>query len=249
VRKPWLIDEVAHAGAEHLDPAFVVAYDRKAGFDPAEDLGVLRDCGLGKTSALVDLGAGTGLFALAAAEEFGHVVAVDVSPPMLRFLGERAIELGVANVDCVDGGFLSYAHRGPEVDAVYTRNALHHLPDFWKAIALERIAQMLKPGGILRVRDLIYDFHPSDAAMALEHWLDSAVEDPASGYTREEFAEHIRCEHSTFRWLFEPMLTAAGLDIAHADFRRSIYGSYTCIKRTLDREGIRQPARSLESPG
>ena len=34
-----MIDELAHAGPEHLDPAFVVGYDRKQGYpDPAEDL-------------------------------------------------------------------------------------------------------------------------------------------------------------------------------------------------------------------
>ena len=35
----WMIDELAHAGPEHLDPAFVAGYDRKQGDpDPAEDL-------------------------------------------------------------------------------------------------------------------------------------------------------------------------------------------------------------------
>jgi hypothetical protein len=28
-----LFDDLAHAGAEHLDPAYVAAYDEKAGFD------------------------------------------------------------------------------------------------------------------------------------------------------------------------------------------------------------------------
>ena len=32
-----MIDELAHAGPEHLDPAFVAGYDRKQGYpDPAD---------------------------------------------------------------------------------------------------------------------------------------------------------------------------------------------------------------------
>jgi hypothetical protein len=27
--KPWMLDEPAHAGPEHLDPAFVAGYERK----------------------------------------------------------------------------------------------------------------------------------------------------------------------------------------------------------------------------
>ena len=92
---------------------------------------------------------------------FGQVTAVDISPAMLQLLRERAAAAGVANLECVQAGFLSYQHAGPPADAVYTRNALHQLPDFWKALALDRIGRMLRPGGVLRLRDLIYDFQPS----------------------------------------------------------------------------------------
>ena len=40
--KRWWLDERAHAGQEHLDPVYVSGYDRKAGFDPSEDIDVLR---------------------------------------------------------------------------------------------------------------------------------------------------------------------------------------------------------------
>ena len=107
--KPWMLDELAHAGPEHLDPAFVAGYERKQGFpDPAEDLAVLAAHGLDQTSTVVDLGAGTGRFALAAASRFGRVTAVDVSPAMLAVLRQRAAAAGVANLECVQAGFLSY---------------------------------------------------------------------------------------------------------------------------------------------
>jgi ubiquinone/menaquinone biosynthesis C-methylase UbiE len=228
--KPWLIDEVAYAGREHLDPALVAGYDRKQQADHTEDLAVLREHGLDDRATLVDLGAGTGRFALAAALEFRHVVAVDVSPAMVAVLRDRVSEAGVSNVDCVQAGFLTYEHAGPPADAVYTRNALHQLPDFWKAVALDRIARMLRPQGLLRLRDLIFDFQPAEADRIIARWLDGAATDPAEGYTHEDFVEHLRSEYSTFRWLLEPMLAAAGFQIVQAGFRCHVYGAYTCIK-------------------
>jgi hypothetical protein len=104
------------------------------------------------------------------------------------------------------------------------------LPDFWKALALDRMAKLLRPGGVLRLRDLIFDFRPAEAEAVLDDWLDGAAGDPSRGYTREDFAEHLRTEFSTFRWLLEPMLAAAGFTIVTASFEGSIYGAYTCIK-------------------
>jgi ubiquinone/menaquinone biosynthesis C-methylase UbiE len=226
-----MIDELAHAGPEHLDPDFVAGYDRKQGYpDPAEDLDAFAAHGLGPASSVVDLGAGSGQFALAAARRFGHVTAVDVSPAMVAVLRERSAAARLANLECVRAGFLSYQHSGPPADGVYTRNALHQLPDFFKALALERIARMLRPGGVLQLRDLIYDFCPADAEGIFRRWFEHAATDPAEGYTGEDYAEHIRTEFSTFRWLLEPMLAAAGFEIVTAEFDRRLYGAYTCVK-------------------
>jgi ubiquinone/menaquinone biosynthesis C-methylase UbiE len=228
--RPWTLDELAHAGPEHLDPAFVAGFDRKQGADPVDDVAVLRRHGLDETSTLLDLGCGTGRLALAAAPHCRRVVAVDVSAPMLELVRRRIADEGVENVDCVRGGFLSYEPEGQAVDFVYTRNALHQLPDFWKAVALDRVAGMLRPGGVLRLRDLVFDCMPSEVDEVIGRWLDGAVDDPAQGYTRADFVEHIRSEYSTFRWLLQPMLAAAGFDIVVVDFRRSVYASYTCVK-------------------
>jgi hypothetical protein len=59
---------------------------------------------------------------------------------------------------------------------------------------------------------------------------------PCSGQsphgTREDYAEHIRTEFSTFRWLLEPMLAAAGFEILTVEFDGHLYGAYTCVKRS-----------------
>jgi SAM-dependent methyltransferase len=227
----WLFDELAHAGAEHLDAEYVATYDRKAGTDPEEDLAVLRDLGLDETSVLVDFGAGTGTLALAAAPVCKRVVAVDVSPTMLSSLRTRAERLGLTNVECRQAGFLTYKHQGDPAHFVYSRNALHHLPDFWKALALERITSILRPGGMLRLRDLVFAFDPQDSGRRIEAWLSHAAERTEEGWTRAELETHLREEYSTFSWLLEPMLERAGFEIREAGFSESgIYAAYTCVK-------------------
>jgi len=230
--KPWWLDERSHAGAEHLDERYVSGYDRKAGFDPTEDLDVLQRHGLASDSVVVDLGAGTGGFALAVAGLCRHVVAVDVSPAMTAAIRGRVTELGLDNVSVVDGGFLSYEHHGQPADVIFTRNALHQLPDFWKAMALDRMASMLRPGGILRLRDLVYDFAPAEADVRIEAWMSGAVTDPALGWTADELAEHVRGEFSTYSWVLEGMLDKTSFDIVDRTFRRSAYGTYTCKRRS-----------------
>ena len=84
---------------------------------------------------------------------------------------------------------------------------------------------------VLRLHDLVCDFQPSEADAVFQWWLDGAADDPVRGYTRLDLAEHIRTEHSTFRWLLEPMLAAAGFEVLTADFERSVYGAYTCRRR------------------
>lgn len=229
--RSWWLDETAHAGSEHLDPAYVAGYERKAGFDPSEDLEILQRHGLDRDSVVVDLGAGTGVFALAVAPLCAQVIAVDVSPAMTAALRDRVESLGLRNVSVVDGGYLSYQHRGAPVDFVYTRNALHQVPDFWKAIVLDRIAALLRPGGVLRLRDLVFDFLPAEAEARIESWMAGAVSDAAAGWTAAELAEHVRGEFSTYSWLLDVILEQTGFEIVERGFHRSAYGAYTCKRR------------------
>jgi len=230
-RPGWFPEEIIRAGEEHLDPGYVETYDAKAQTDPADDVALLRARGLEETGTLVDLGAGTGTLALAVAPFCRRVIAVDVSRPMLAALGERAAEQGIGNIEPVQAGFLTYEHQGPPADVVYSRNALHHLPDFWKAVALTRIAAILKPGGLLRLRDLVYDFEPHEVGEFFEPWLSKAPATPDRGWTRQELETHIREEHSTFTWLLEPMLEHAGFIIEERDTAARLYAAYTCVRQ------------------
>jgi SAM-dependent methyltransferase len=227
----WWLDELAHAGPEHLDAAYVSGYDRKASTDFSVDVELLTGLGMDGSSTLVDLGCGTGGLALAAAGICRRVVAVDVSAAMLDALAARARDRGLDALEVVRAGFLTYEHRGEPADFVYSRNALHHLPDFWKAVALRRAAAILRPGGVLQLRDLVYGFEPEEAEAAVEAWLDRAAARPEDGWTRPELETHLREEHSTYDWLLRPMLERAGFEIRRAEVAGTrTYAAYTCVR-------------------
>lgn len=218
----WQFDEVGHAGSEHLDAEYVAAFDAKAATDWSDEIETLLDHGIGKASTVVDLGAGTGTFAQALAPHVRRVVAVDVSPAMIAASRARGVE-------AVQAGFLDYRHEGEPADAVFSCNALHHLPDFWKATALVRITRMLRRDGVLRLIDLAYSFEPNEAAEAIAAWLAAAPRDRTQGWTAAELARVIRTEHVTFTWLLEPILERARLEILDRWVDDDqIFAAYTC---------------------
>ncbi|HEX5622778.1 MAG TPA: class I SAM-dependent methyltransferase [Solirubrobacteraceae bacterium] len=216
----WLLDELSTAGREHFDSDHARRYDGKEDAGAAEELALLERLGVaGPGCCVVDIGTGTGQFAFAAVAVCERVVAVDVSPVMLGRFREKAAASGADNLEVVEAGFLSYRHTGAPADAVYSRLALHHLPDFWKAVALTRIAAMLRPGGIFRLSDVVYSFAPDEAEERIESWIATTMSaDVHDGWTRAELAEHVRDENSTFSWLLEPMIERAGLKIFDAEY-------------------------------
>lgn len=214
----WMLDELASAGRENLDPDHVARYDAKMDSRAAHEVAVLRRAGLTQDAVVVDLGAGTGQLTLAAAAACRRVVAVDVSPVMLAALRARVRDAGLRNVEVVRAGFLTYVHEGEPADVVYSRYALHHLPDFWKALALVRMRTMLAPGGLLRLSDVVWSFDAREAPARIEAWCATARAPVEGEWSRAELEEHVREEHSTFTWLLEPMIERAGFTIEEATY-------------------------------
>lgn len=216
----WLLDEVASAGRENVDIDHVARYDDIADSSGAAEVALLEELGLNRYSCVVDLGAGTGQFTLAAAPVCSRVVAVDVSPVMIERLRAKAAASQVDNVEIVEAGFLTYEHRGPPADFVYSRWALHHLPDFWKALALHRSRSILRHGGVLRLSDVVFSFDPSEAEERIRQWCATLPSEPANGddWVRADIEEHVRDEHSTFTWLLEPMMERSGFRIEDVEY-------------------------------
>jgi ubiquinone/menaquinone biosynthesis C-methylase UbiE len=119
-----MLDERASAGRENLDAGHVARYDAKEDANASGELMLCQALGLRPDATVVDLGAGTGQFALAAAPACARVVAVDISPMMLERLRAKRDHAGLDNLEIVNAGLLSYEHRGSEPDLVYSRYAL-----------------------------------------------------------------------------------------------------------------------------
>ncbi len=135
---------------------------------------------------------------------------------MLHLLQTKVGESNLSNVEVMQSGFLTYEHRGDPADFVYSRYALHHLPDFWKTMALERVRRIVHRGGILRLWDVVYNFDPTEAEDRIEAWCAKGGNDVEGEWIRAELEEHVRDEHSTFSWLLEPMIERSGFEIENA---------------------------------
>ncbi len=66
-RPGWQLDELTSAGRENLDADHVARYDTKMDARAADEVALLQRLGLTTQSVVLDLGAGTGQFTLAAA--------------------------------------------------------------------------------------------------------------------------------------------------------------------------------------
>lgn len=215
----WYPDEQENAGRENLDPAHVAQYDRKEQIDLVSEIELLTDLGLNSESEVIDLGAGTGQLTTKIAPLCQWVTAVDVSPVMLEALRQNVRSVGLKNVDVVESGFLTFKpHRRP-ADFLYSRLVLHHLPDYWKAIALKNARMSIRPGGILRLCDVVYHFDLEQAESKLQAWSATlSYNEPEGSWNRADIEEHIRDEHSTFSWILEPIIERSGFRIEKVEY-------------------------------
>lgn len=222
----WMFDERQHAGQEHLDPDEAARFDEKLPFDPSSEVELLLEFGLTEMDTIVDFGTGTGAFPLAIADHCARVIAVDISEAMLDIVTDRIAQQGVENIETVNSGFLSYKHRGPLASYAFSKDALHHLPDFWKIEALKTVAQSLEPGGIFRLRDFVYSFDPLESYPAIDSWLEAHKH--STKFTDEELYRHVKAEFGTYGFLLESMLEVVGFTILAADYEGKYYAEYTC---------------------
>ncbi|WP_313691715.1 class I SAM-dependent methyltransferase [Halorarum halobium] len=222
----WTIDEKRHAGTEHLDPEEVARFDEKMPFDPSVEIDVLREFGLSREDTVIDFGTGTGVFPLAVAKHCDRVVAVDVSETMLNAVEEKIEDRRMRNVETVHDGFLSYDHSGGPASFAFSKDALHHLPDFWKIEALKNVGNTLEAGGIFRLRDFVFSFDPQDSRTEIESWLEE--KNRSTIFTDEELYVHFREEYSTYGFVLEALLERAGFEILEATYEDDFYAAYIC---------------------
>lgn len=226
----WYFDEFKMAGVAFHDAAQVEVYDRnQTSSTPEKEQALVTRLEISTNHSVIDLGAGTGNFAIQAALTGAYVYAVDISQSMLSYAQNKAQKTGVTNIKFHQAGFLTYQHQD-QLDFVVTKNALHILPDFWKMAALLRIAALLKPKGVFYLRDAIFSFPPADYEASINEWIRRVAKPEGTGWTAKDFEMHVREEYSTYTWIIEGMLTKAGFEIVEASYNTPTYAEYLCIK-------------------
>lgn len=105
---------------------------------------------------VVDLGAGTGLLALAVAPRVREVFAVDISERMLERLDDAAIADGIHNIEFVRGDLRRLPLEDESATLVISNYAFHHLDDAGKQLALAEARRILQPGGRLVIGDMMF---------------------------------------------------------------------------------------------
>lgn len=136
-REHWNSDEANH---------WVVAQDRyDRQLQPFGD-GVLTAAAITDSDRVLDIGCGTGITTLTAAETAVSAVGVDVSEPMLDLARQRATEASATNVEFVVADAQTYEFD-TKFDVAISRFGIMFFDD--PHAAFTNIAAALKPGGRL----------------------------------------------------------------------------------------------------
>jgi ubiquinone/menaquinone biosynthesis C-methylase UbiE len=226
---PWQYDEFKHLATDFHDPQQVATYDARQRTNLQNEEKFVQELGIEAAHTVLEYGPGTGAFTLAAAKKCKHVYAVDISKAMLAYAHRQIVAAGLANVTFSQAGFLTYVHAGEPVDFIVTKYAFHHLPDFWKAVALQKMNKLLKRDGLLVIEDVVFSFPPDQYAEHVQNWIDT-MGNSGQSFSREDFEGHIRDEHSTFAWMLEGLLRDAGFRIERVHYWSPIYAHYRCRK-------------------
>jgi ubiquinone/menaquinone biosynthesis C-methylase UbiE len=190
---------------------------------------LLRSLPESRQSAL-EIGCGTGDFARSLARHFERVIAVDLSPEMVR----RASELsrGIENVDFRQSDVSAWDMPSAAFDCIVSIATLHHLS---MEETLQKLAAALRPGGVLLVLDLyqprtLVDWIWSASAYQwnrlLRTWHLRRLREPA--HVRQAWAEHAR--HDVYPTLAEVHSLAERL-LPDAIVRRHLFWRYSLIWR------------------
>jgi SAM-dependent methyltransferase len=137
---------------EWLDPHLPTVFSRWHDFHEAcfssISAGLIDDANIGPGDAVIDIGSGSGIPALAIAQTVGLtgvVVATDPSPIFLAAIEHNARHLGLTNVRAVPASVTSLPPRDGGFDAATCQMGVMFFPDPIAGLCCVR--QVLRPGG------------------------------------------------------------------------------------------------------
>lgn len=228
----WQYDELKPPGVDFTSVKEVRSYDtmhqKFRDYIKSTHM-IIQALGLESKSTVIDMGSGTGAFTLHAAKQCQKIYAVDISNPMLKYCQKKAKEAGLSNIVFCHGGLLTYCHQEEPVDAMVCVAVLHHLPDFWKQIGLQRAARMIKPHGKLFLFDIVFPSQEVNLYDNIENMI-KAFEQKAGLQMAKEAVVHIKDEYSTYDWIMEGILTKSGFHIDSAQYGSGFQATYICSR-------------------
>jgi putative AdoMet-dependent methyltransferase len=223
----WQYDEFQQVGKDYGQVSEVEVYDEshsKFRDIEKECLAIMDDVQLASDDILIDFGCGTGVMARLAAERCQKVVAVDVSKAMLDYARSKT---SAPNVTFAHAGYLTFEHEGEAPAVINSSLSFHHLPDFWKGIALKRIYDLLAPRGRFFMVDVILT--PDQPIEKISKFIEKQTE-LGGDFLKEDAEEHFRDEYSTYDWVIEGLLERAGFQIETKNTYDGIIATYLCRK-------------------
>jgi len=228
--RDWYYNERRRIG---LDSAVASIYDRHDDSD-LRARAALTMLGVQRGWRIADIGCGNGVLAVEAALMGAEVDAIDISPAMLALADIQAKDRKVG-IRTQSAGLLSFAYQPNSYDLIVSEFTLHHLPDFWKAVALSRIFRALKPGANFYLRDIVFVGTPDSVERDIEQWADFSIKN--HDFDRDSVMTHMRDEYSTFGWVIERMLTDAGFTMVSTDYHAPLHGTYLLRKPKSGEQG------------
>jgi|WetSurMetagenome_2_1015567.scaffolds.fasta_scaffold23499_4 putative AdoMet-dependent methyltransferase len=211
----WYYNEFHQIGIDFNSEEEVRIYDEKfktlRNLDNEADF-IYNSSGLNRESVVLEIGTGTGELALRLSKRCKKIVACDISKTMLSYAEKKVKACNIQNIEFVNTGFLNHNFNCGYFDAVISQLALHHLPDFWKSIAIMNISNDLKPGGIFYLMDAILSFETKNYKKAISGIISMAKEKMGEKKS-EEVIVNIRDEYPTYDWIIEGLLEKNNLKI------------------------------------
>lgn len=128
---------------------------RSDGFAHLRDV-ILERAALTESDVVVDVGSGTGLLTLPAAEIATQVWAVDVASRMCHYLSAKAASANLHNIVPVVASAVSLPLVDDHADVVLSNYCFHHLRDDSKHQAIAEAVRILRPGGRLVFGDMMF---------------------------------------------------------------------------------------------